>query len=142
MDVEIPSPTSGDLLQAVVESATDFAIFALDFQGMVTTWNLGAERLIGYSEREIIGRDAAVIFTPEDREAGVPARELQDALAAGRAADDRWHLRKDGSRFWASGLLMPLHGINGFVKILRDRTSSHRIEETLRESEARSRTLA
>src|SRR4051812_2647255 len=141
MDVRAPSPTSEDLFRAVVESTTDFAIFALNFQGRVISWNVGAERLIGYREEEILGLEAEIVFTPEDRLAGVPAREQQDALTLGRAEDDRWHLRKDGSRFWGSGLLMPLRGVNGFVKILRDRTKRHHAEENLRESEARFRTL-
>jgi PAS domain S-box-containing protein len=136
-------PDTDELLRAVVESSTDFAVFAMDLNGAIISWNLGAERLVGYAEAEILGSDGRIIFTPEDRAAGVPEREQQTALGAGRAEDERWHVRKDGSRFWGSGLLMPLRdGVQGYVKILRDRTQQHRIEEDLRESEARFRMLA
>ena len=132
-----------ELFGRIVESATDFAIFAMDPNGAVTSWNVGAERLFGYAEGEIIGRSADVIFTPEDRAAGAPEDERRRARADGRAEDDRWHMRKDGSRFWASGLLMPLEdSAAGFVKIARDRTERHRAEERLRESEERFRLLA
>jgi PAS domain S-box-containing protein len=132
-----------ELFERIVESATDFAIFAMDPNGAVTSWNVGAERLFGYVEGEIIGRSADAIFTPEDRAAGAPEDERRRARADGRAEDDRWHVRKDGSRFWASGLLMPLEGsAAGFVKIARDRTERHRAEERLRESEERFRLLA
>ena len=120
-----------------------FAIFAMDPAGKVITWNIGAERLTGYTEQEIIGQDGDVIFTPEDRAAGVPDRERQTAKSTGRAEDDRWHLRKDGTQFWASGLLMPLRRrVPGFVKVLRDRSEQHRAEERLRQSEALFRLLA
>jgi PAS domain S-box-containing protein len=106
----------------------------------VISWNIGAERLMGYAEHEILGRSGDVIFTAEDRAARAPERECDEALAAGRAEDDRWHLRKDGSRFWGPGLLMPFpNGRSGFVKILRDRTEEHRAMEALGESEARFR---
>lgn len=94
------SPGSDELLRLAVESATDFAIFSMDPDGLVTGWNVGAERLLGYEEEEIVGRDGDVIFTPEDRAAGVPDAERAEALAQGRAEDERWHMRKDGSRFW------------------------------------------
>lgn len=132
-----------ELFGRIVESATDFAIFTTDPNHAVTSWNVGAERLFGFVEGEIIGRSADVIFTPEDRVAGAPEDERRRARADGRAEDDRWHVRKDGSRFWASGLLMPLEGsAAGFVKIVRDRTERHRAEERLRESEERFRLLA
>ncbi|MDQ4134792.1 MAG: PAS domain S-box protein [Pseudomonadota bacterium] len=110
-------------LQAILESATDFAIFTTDERGLVTFWNEGAWRLLGWREEEIVGRDTRIIFTPEDRAQGVPEQEMRTAAGAGRAEDERWHVRKDGSRFWSSGLAMPLrHGARGFLKILRDRT--------------------
>src|SRR4051812_41790248 len=141
-DASQGDPTSDELLRAVVESALDFAIFAVDPNGKVLIWNKGAERLLGYSEAEMIGADGDIIFTAEDRARGEPERERRVATADGRAEDDRWHLRKDGSRFWASGLLMPLRGLNGYAKILRDLTDSHRMQQSLRESEARFRLLA
>jgi len=137
------SPSSDELLRMLVESATDYAIFSTDPSGKVTSWNKGAEHVLGQTEDEILGQAADVIFTPEDRKAGAPEHERRQALAYGRAEDERWQLRKDGSRFWASGLMMPLaeRGL-GFVKILRDRTEQHRIESQLRENEERFRLLA
>ncbi|MGF1627659.1 MAG: sensor histidine kinase [Alphaproteobacteria bacterium] len=137
------APGSDELLRLVVESATDFAILATDPAGCVTSWNIGAERVLGFTEDEILGVSADIIFTPEDRLAGIPDEERRLALADGRALDERWTMRKDGSRFWASGLMMPLtdHGL-GFVKIFRDRTEQHRAEAELREKEERFRLLA
>lgn len=144
-----PGPRDGarsvdekDLFQLVVESATDFAIFTMDGRGIATSWNTGSERLFGYPESEILGTSCDVIFIPEDIEAGAPDRERARAAAEGRALDERWHQRRDGSHFWASGLLMPLHGGKGFVKIVRDRTEQHRAEERVRENEERFRLLA
>jgi len=138
-----PAVDTEELLRAIVESSVDFAVFAMDLSGKVISWNRGAERMMGYAEAEILGADGRIIFIPEDRASGEPEREQKTALAEGRAEDERWHLRKDGSRFWGSGLMMPLRGgVRGFVKILRDRTQQHRFEENLRESEARFRMLA
>jgi PAS domain S-box-containing protein len=86
-----------DLFHHIVESATDFAVFAQDGSGNVVTWNVGAERLIGYSEQEIVGQSGDVIFTPEDRSSGAPERERTQAAQSGRSEDERWHQRKDGS---------------------------------------------
>jgi PAS domain S-box-containing protein len=138
-----PKDAAGeDFLRLIIESATDFAIFATDPSGHVTSWNIGAERLLGYSDREILSQQCNILFTPEDQAAGAPEWERSTAQAEGRAEDERWHQRKDGSRFWGSGLLMPLRNGGGFVKILRDRTDRHRLGEELRESEARFRILA
>jgi PAS domain S-box-containing protein len=135
-------PSSEELLRLVVESATDFAIIAMDGQGKVTSWNFGAERLLGFVEGEIIGGDGDVVFIPEDRAAGAPEKERAEARAKGRAEDERCHQRKDGSRFWGSGLLMPLADGSGFVKILRDLTERRAAQERLRESEELFRLLA
>jgi PAS domain S-box-containing protein len=121
-------PPSDELLRLIVESSTDFAIMTLDPQGIVTSWNIGAERLLGWADDEIVGRSGHIIFTPEDRAAGIPVLEQAKALADGRAEDERWHMRNDGSRFWGSGLLMPLSGAPGFLKIMRDRTEKRRAE--------------
>ncbi len=125
--------------RAMVESAIDFAIFSLDPAGAITTWNSGAERLFRFSRSEAIGQPASMIFTPEDQAEGAPARELSIAATENRARDDRWHVRADSSRFWASGLLMPMRNesriITGFVKVVEDRTSEKRLEESLRHSE-------
>jgi PAS domain S-box-containing protein len=136
------SPASDELLRLVVESARDYAIFSMDRDGLVTSWNTGSQQLLGWSEAEIIGSTADVIFTPEDRAAGVPHQERIQAATAGRASDDRWQQRKDGERFWASGLMMPLEDVEqGFVKILRDRTEKHLADERLRQSEDRQKML-
>ncbi len=121
-------------LRLVFESATDFAILTMDLGGRVTSWNPGARRILGWSEEEMLGRPTDDLFTPEDRAAeGVPAAELRRVVEAGRAENERWHLRKDGTRFWASGLSMPLRdeagALSGFLKIMRDRTDARREEE-------------
>jgi PAS domain S-box-containing protein len=138
----VSSTSKEELFELVVDSSTDFSIFTMDPQGLITSWNTGAERLFGYSEAEIMGRSADVVFTPQGRAEGAPEHERFVARRDGRAADERWHQRKDASRFWASGLLMPLKGDSGFVKITRDRTDQHRAGERLRESEQRFRLLA
>ncbi|MCD7109381.1 PAS domain S-box protein [Rhizobium sp. DKSPLA3] len=136
------APKSDDLLRVVFESAVDFAIFSLDPEGRVTSWNTGAERVLGFTEADILGQSGEVIFTPEDRAAGVPALERAEATAHGRAEDERWQMRKDGTRFWASGLTMPLSDGSGFVRILRDRTEAHLAGQRLMENEERFRLLA
>src|SRR4051812_46550084 len=114
------APNSEELFELIVDSSTDFAIFTTDLEGIVTSWNVGAARLFGYPENEIIGSSGDVIFTPEDRDAGAHEKERLQARSNGRALDERWHQRKDGSRFWASGLLMRLRRAEaGFVKITR-----------------------
>lgn len=110
----------------IIESAVDFAIIATETDGVITDWNTGAEKVLGWSAHEICGQTLDRFFTPEDRAADRPAIEMKLALADGRAADERWRMRKDGSRFWASGEMMPLTDDDGahlgFIKILRDRT--------------------
>jgi len=127
----------------VLESATDYAIFTTDPNGIVTSWNPGAEHLLGWRDDEIVGHSGDVIFLPEEGQGRAAEEERRLALLHGRAEDERWQQRKDGSRLWASGLLMPLADREvGFVKILRDRTEQHRAEELLRENEERFRVLA
>jgi PAS domain S-box-containing protein len=125
-------------LRLVVENSRDFAIFSTDLDRRVTSWNVGAEATLGYTEAEILGKDADVIFAPEDRQARVPEVEAQTALAEGRALDDRQHRRKDGSRFWGSGVLTVLHDTAnrpiGFIKILRDQTEARTVRQELERS--------
>ncbi|HWQ34304.1 MAG TPA: ATP-binding protein [Blastocatellia bacterium] len=120
-------------LRMVVESARDFAIFTMDLDRRVTIWNAGAQHVLGFEESEIIGESGDVIFTPEDRAQRVPESELSRMLSEGRAEDERWHQRRDGSRFWASGVMMPLYDeagqLRGLLKILRDRTEQRLAEE-------------
>lgn len=112
--------------RAIIESAIDFGIIALDLSGHITSWNTGAERIFGWSETEMRGKPAHIIFTEQDVKDGVPDQEMKTALQQGRGSDERWHLKKDRSLFWASGELMPLTDadgtLEGFIKILRDRT--------------------
>ena len=116
-----------------VESATDYAIFTIDLAGRITGWNTGAQNLLGWDEDEVVGHPANVIFTPEDDRHAVPEEEMRLAVQDGRADDNRWHLRKDGARFWANGLMMPMRdddgGLAGFLKILRDRTDARRASD-------------
>jgi PAS domain S-box-containing protein len=132
------------LLNALIEGATHYAIITFSPDRSITSWNAGAHRLLGWTEDEVLGQSADLIYMEEDREAGIPDVEAQTAVEKGRAEDERWHLRKDGSRFWGSGLLMPLNGegVTGFVKIMRDRTAKRQAEKALKESEERFRTLA
>ena len=120
----------------VVESATDYAIFTTDLDRRITGWNIGAERVLGWAEVEAVGQPADVIFTPEDREAGAPEQEARGAVERGRAEDVRWHLRRDGSRLWANGVMLPLRddagATCGLLKILRDKTAEKRAEDELR----------
>ncbi len=121
-------------MRLILESAVEYAILSLDSERRVTMWSAGAERLLGYSQNEILGQSADLIFTEEDRERGAPQHEVDTAVAKGRAADERWHQRKNGERFWGSGVLMSMqdpNGRSGFVKVLRDHTEAKRHEETL-----------
>src|SRR5579875_1935043 len=122
-------PSDDELLRLALESATDFAILTQDREGIITAWNRGAVRLLGWSEEEAVGQSCAMIFTADQRARDIPRMEMETALAEGRAEDERWHQRRDGSCFWGSGLMMPLadRGL-GFVKILRDRTEQHEAE--------------
>ncbi len=137
----------GEMFRLLVDNARDYAIFLMDGQRRVLSWSRGAERLLGYTDVEILGRPADLFFTPEDRRLGVPEQELRRALATGRGEDERWHVRKDGSRFWSSGVMTPLKdeagSLRGFAKIMRDRTELKRTEEELarrvRESDQRRR---
>jgi PAS domain S-box-containing protein len=117
----------------IVENARDYAIFMTDPQGLVMTWNTGAERIFGYAEGEIVGQDVGILYTPEDRAAGEHQKELATAAGEGRASDDRWQMRKGGERFFASGISTPLRDgagtLRGFVKICRDLTEGRRMAE-------------
>ena len=94
---------------AIFDGAIDFAMVVLDPTGIISDWNSGAERLLGWTAEEIRGAPAERFFTPEDNQIGRATLEMQLALRDGRAEDERWHLRRDGSRFWASGEMHPLH---------------------------------
>jgi PAS domain S-box-containing protein len=123
-----------------VRAVKDHAIFLMDADGHITSWNEGGERLTGYRADEVIGQPFELLFTPEDRRAGMPGRELEKARSKGSATDDNWVARNDGSRFWASGFTTALRDeggrLRGFVKICRDLTETKRLEEVLRQRAA------
>lgn len=126
------------LYRLLVESATGFAIFTANTDGEIVTWNSGAERLLGYKEEEILGKNMSIIFTPEDKTAGIDKLELKNAEVTGQGEDERWHVRKDGSRFFGSGLTFPLRNpdgqLEGFVKIVRDYTERELAKEYLKQA--------
>ncbi len=110
----------------IVDSAIDSAIISTDEGGLITSWSKGAETIMGWTEEEVLGRYLGIIFTPEDTAADRPASELARAAAKGRASDERWHIRKDGTRFYAHGAVTPLLGSGkGYVKSLRDVTDEY-----------------
>lgn len=121
--------------RTVFDSAIDYAIIVMDVDGKVTDWSEGAKRILGWDADEMIGRDVDAFFTPEDREADISDKEMEAAREKGRGMDERWHLRKNGERFWASGEMMPLRQpsgkLGGYVKMLRDRTPERMAEERL-----------
>ena len=135
-ETEERARASEERFRLVVENVKDYGVFLADADGHITTWNPGAQRIFGYEEREVIGRDADMLFTPEDRAAGEHVKELETARREGRASDDRWQMRKSGERFWASGVTSALRDradrVVGFVKILRDETNRKALEEQLK----------
>lgn len=136
---------AGSHYRAICESAVDFAIIATNQDGRVIEWNAGAEHILGWSAAEMRGEHIDRIFTDEDRAEGRSGIEMRRAVAEGRANDERWHVRRSGVRFWATGEMMPLQSENdaniGFIKILRDRTAEHEAAIALREETRRLETL-
>lgn len=141
-DVPVGTETKFRLL---IDSVRDYAIYMLDPNGMVYSWNPGAERIKGYTNDEVIGRHFSAFYTPEDVEAGRPELELRAAAEAGRYEEDGWRLRKDGSRFRAhvvvSPLIAPDGKLSGFAKVTQDITPQWEAEQALRDSEERFRVL-
>ncbi len=131
--------------RAFADGARDYAFITLGLDKNVIGWNKGAELLLGYSQEEILGRPNALFFTPEDVSRGEPERETATALREGRAEDERWHMRKDGTRFWGSGVLTPLRDtsgeLRGYARVMRDRTEQRTFQETIRIREQRLRLL-
>jgi two-component system CheB/CheR fusion protein len=120
-----------ETMRLLAESTKDYAILTVDLQGRITAWNPGAERVFGWSEAEALGQPLDMVFTAEDVAAGVPEQERAQARDTGRSEDERWHLRKDGSRFYCSGITTPLYEggrLQGWGKIARDLTGTKRAE--------------
>ena len=119
----------------VVESLQDYAVFMTDPEGRVSSWNLGAERILGWNQQEVISQRFGSFYTPEDQARGVPALVLSESVSAGRFEDEGWRVRKDGSRFWANMVVTALLDDNGklvgFSAIIRDLTNRKRAEEEL-----------
>lgn len=116
----------------------DYALMQLDPEGRIVSWNTGAERVLGYTESEILGQFSRILFTPEDNAKGEAENEIERARSTGRSMDDRWHVRKDGTRFWASGILTSMADEKGrpwgFAKVMRDETERRQADEQLRAS--------
>ncbi|ANN78949.1 PAS domain S-box protein [Bordetella flabilis] len=132
--------------RALLKSATDFAIFTMDLDLRITTWNVGAQNVFGWTREEALRLSGDVIFLPEERAQGVHRQEAETARQQGRAEDERWHVRKDGSKLWASGLTMRMEDERsgehtGYIKVVRDRTGQHLAETQARAVDVRFRAL-
>ncbi|KAF2854345.1 sensor histidine kinase-like protein/response regulator Fos-1 [Plenodomus tracheiphilus IPT5] len=125
---------ANETFKILVETVKDYAIFMLDPNGFVATWNAGAQAFKGYTKSEIIGQHFSNFYSQEDRDNGKPARELRDALREGRCEDEGWRHRKDGSRFWANVVIAPIYRnevLLGFSKVTRDLTERRKAENSL-----------
>jgi len=137
--------TASRRFERLVQSVTDYAIYMLDAEGRIVTWNPGAERFKGYSADEVLGEHFSRFFTKEDRDAGCPAQALQTAAREGRFESEGWRVRKDGSLFWAHAVLDPIReddgSLIGFAKITRDITERRELERATYETELQFRML-
>ncbi len=133
--------SDAERVQLLEANVTDYAIFMADTEERVASWNAGATRILGYTEPEILGQPVAIIFTQEDQQNGDEQKEFKTARDTGRSDDERWHVRKDGSRFWALGILTALYDeqgrLRGYAKILRDFTARKRYEDRIEALNAR-----
>ena len=138
-------PLSDADYRLIVESVNDYAIFMLDREGRILSWNSGAQRLKGYAPADVIGRSFEIFYPQEQIDVGWPRQELADALRLGRIEDEGWRLRKDGSRFWASVVITALFDAEGrhrgYAKVTRDLSARREYEEQLRRSEERFRLM-
>src|SRR5471030_1397099 len=126
--------------QLLVTGITDYAIYMLNPEGVINSWNAGAERFKGYAAHEIIGQHFSVFYTEEDRRSGKPARALQTAREQGKFEDEGWRVRRDGTRFWASVVVDPIQDpsgeLIGFAKITRDISERKQAAEALERANA------
>jgi PAS domain S-box-containing protein len=130
---------SENRLRQLIDTVEDYAIFITDVEGYIETWNAGAEKMFGYTADEAIGQKEAIIFTPEDRAKNIPEMEMKTAREKGCANDERWHMRKDGSRFFVNGVQTALFEngkLTGYAKIARDLTERVVLEEELKQLNA------
>lgn len=137
---------TGNRFELLVQSVTDYAIYMLDADGVVVSWNAGAERFKGYAADEIIGQHFSRFYTPEDQATGIPALALYTADHDGRFEAEGWRVRKDGTQFWANVVIDPIRDAQdgqllGFAKVTRDLTERRAVQEALRTSEERFRLL-
>lgn len=136
---------SEERFRLFVNGVRDYALFQMNENGQIVSWNDGAERVLGYTEAEITGQPSSVLFVPEDRASGEPGREVSEALRNGRSENERWHVRKDGTRFWCSGVLTRIDDsqgrMRGFAKIMRDETERRQAKEQITRSLAEKEVL-
>jgi PAS domain S-box-containing protein len=142
-------PDPKDAFATLIEGASEYAVFTLSPAGVVSSWTRGAELIKGYRREEIVGRHFSVFYLPADRDAGIPDQQLRDALRDGRLDVEGWRVRRDGSRFWASVLIVPLWDaagrLRGFGKLTRDETerrAAHALEQQLSRLTAQERTAS
>ena len=132
-------------LRLLIDAVVDYAIYMIDLDGIITSWNAGARRFKGYEEAEILGQHFSRFYTDEDRRAGLPQRALDTAIREGRFEGEGWRVRKDGTHFWSHVVIDPIYDptgtLLGFAKITRDLTDRKMAEETLKQSEQQFRLL-
>ncbi|MEA3023162.1 MAG: hypothetical protein QOK01_2014 [Alphaproteobacteria bacterium] len=148
MDLEgrpFASMTDDGRYRLLIEAVTDYAIYMLDAQGIVSSWNPGAQRFKGYAESEIVGQHFSRFYSEEDRKSGLPARALETARREGKFESEGWRVRKDGTRFWAYVVIDPIRApsgeVVGYAKITRDLTERKKAEAVLKSSEEQFRLL-
>lgn len=146
----VPTPSrgpgpNGGIYRQLVEAITDHALYTLNLNGLITTWNPGAERLKLYKAEEVVGRPYSIFYTEEDQRAGMPQLGLDNARDQGRFANDEWRVRKDGSRFWAHIVIDPMLDdggrLIGYAIITRDCTDRLEAIKALRKSESEFRKI-
>jgi PAS domain S-box-containing protein len=128
-------PTA-EFYSQIIDSLQDYSIFTIDQEFIINSWSYGSTKIFGYETDEVIGEPFDLIFTAEDLKNGIPKKEIETALKEGRATDNRWHIAKDKSLFYAYGLVFPLTGLDGemlgYVKILRDLTERKQSEDAIK----------
>jgi two-component system, LuxR family, sensor kinase FixL len=144
-DSDLRWGVNDELFRMMIETVTDYAIFMLDPQGNVVSWNAGAARIKGYTSDEVVGQNLSIFYPPEEVSSGKPQKLLSLAIRDGRIEDDGWRVRKDGTRFWAHVVITPMFetggNLLGFSKITRDLTAQKQTDDALRKSEQRVREL-